>query len=268
MASAALARGRGGAAPELTPGRLRLLSVAAILAIWELVAQARLVDPFFSSSPSRILRSFVGFAADPGWYLHLAVSLGEFAAGLASAIAIGVPLGLTMYLRPGLGRTLDPFMMAMNSTPRAALVPLVVLWFGIGLPGKAVIVFLGAIFPVVVMTLTGARATDPVLLKMARSLVATERDIFVKVVLPGALPYALEGVRQGVGRALIGMVVAEMYVSQAGLGNLIMNAAASLNTDALIALAFLISLLGLGLALSIDRTERLLCPWNARRRGR
>jgi ABC-type nitrate/sulfonate/bicarbonate transport system permease component len=248
--------------PLLTPTRVRLTVLGLLLVTWELAAAGRLVDPFFASSPTRVARALVAFLASSDWYWHLFVSLSEFVLGLVLATAVGVPLGLLMARRPGFKRCLEPFVMALNSTPRAALVPLIVLWFGIGINAKAVVVFLGAVFPIIVTTLAGAQATDQVLIRMARSLDAAERDIFLKVVLPGALPYVLDGVRQGIGRALIGMVVAEMFVSQAGLGNLIMNAAAVLNTDNLIFLAVAISAMGFGLALGVDRLQCKLCPWN------
>jgi ABC-type nitrate/sulfonate/bicarbonate transport system permease component len=248
----------------LTPARIRLTFFAVLLGAWELAAEVGWLDVLFSSSPSRVARAVIEFLGSADWYWHVYVSVAEFLFGLVAAVLLGVPIGLLMARRPAVYRTLDPFIMGLNSTPRTALIPLVVLWCGIGIYAKAVVVLLGAVFPIIVTTLAGARATDRVLVRMAQSLMGTERDVFLKVILPSSLPYVLDGIRQGVGRALIGVVVAEMYVSQAGLGNLIMNAAAVLNTDYLILLASTISLLGFGAALGLDRLERVLCPWHVR----
>ena len=140
----------------------------------------------------------------------------EFFSGFALAIVVGVPLGILMGWYSRVNAMLEPFVSALYATPRIALLPLVVIWFGIGIASKVAIVFLGAIFPILVNTITGVRTIEADFIKVARSFGASDRQMFLTVVLPSAVPMLLTGLRLGLGHALVGIVVGEMYGATAG----------------------------------------------------
>ena len=140
----------------------------AFLAIWELAVRFGLVNPLFTSSPSRIVITGYGMFADGSIYQHLRVSASEFVLGFSLAVVIGIPLGILMGWYSRVNAVLEPFVSALYAMPRIALLPLVVIWFGIGLASKVAIVFLGAIFPILVNTITGVRTINADFVKVAR----------------------------------------------------------------------------------------------------
>src|SRR5947208_1809500 len=209
------------------------VSMLAFLAFWEAAVALEWVNPLFTSSPSRIGRAGYEMFADGSIYPHLAVSGYEFLVGYGMAIVIGVPLGILMGWYGRINAVLDPFVSALYATPRIALLPLLMIWFGIGLMSKIAIVFLGAIFPILVNTITGVRTLHADFVKVARSFGASDRQIFLTVALPSSVPLLLTGLRLGLGHALVGIVVGEMYGATHGLGFLIATSGARFQTDKL-----------------------------------
>jgi NitT/TauT family transport system permease protein len=161
---------------------------------------------------------------------------------------------------------LEPFVSALYATPRIALLPLVVIWFGIGIASKVAIVFLGAIFPILVNTITGVRTIEADFIKVARSFGATDRQMFATVVLPSAVPMLLTGLRLGLGHALVGIVVGEMYGATQGLGYLIAVAGARFQTDRVMVGIILIAGLGVALTELLRAIERRFERWRPTRR--
>jgi NitT/TauT family transport system permease protein len=143
-----------------------------------------------------------------------------------------VPLGILMGWYGRLNAILDPFVSALYATPRIALLPLIMIWFGIGIESKIAIVFLGAVFPILVNTVTGVRTISADFVKVARSFGASDRQMFMTVALPSSVPLLLSGLRLGLGHALIGIVVGEMYGAHYGIGHLIAVSGARFQTDA------------------------------------
>jgi NitT/TauT family transport system permease protein len=245
---------------------LGTLSMLVFLALWEIVVRAGLVNPLFTSSPSRIVAAAAQMFADPEFYGHLEVSAEEFFSGFALAIVIGVPLGILMGWYSRVNAILEPFVSALYATPRIALLPLVVIWFGIGIASKVAIVFLGAIFPILVNTITGVRTIEADFVKVARSFGASDRQMFLTVVLPSAVPMLLTGLRLGLGHALVGIVVGEMYGATQGLGYLIAVAGARFQTDRVMVGIILIAGLGVTLTELLRVIERRFERWRPIRR--
>jgi NitT/TauT family transport system permease protein len=243
------------------------LSMLIFLVLWETVVRAGLVNPLFTSSPSRIVAAAADMFADGSIWGHLRVSATEFFSGFALAIVIGVPLGILMGWYSRVNAVLEPFVSALYATPRIALLPLVVIWFGIGLASKVAIVFLGAIFPILVNTITGVRTIDADFIKVARSFGASDRQMFATVALPSSVPMLLTGLRLGLGHALVGIVVGEMYGATQGLGYLIAVAGARFQTDKVMVGIILIAGLGVALTELLRAIERRFERWRPSGRG-
>ena len=191
----------------------------------------------------------------------LASSLGLFAAGLALAVGIGIPLGLLMARVAALRVALEDYIAFLNATPMAALIPFILSMMGFGFAPKVLIVFLFAVFPVLYNTVEGARSIRPELIEVARAFRSSERALWRDVLLPFVLPFALTGVRQAIGRALVGMVAAEFFLSASGIGMLIQNGAQAFDTAEVFAAILVITLLGVAFMMLGDALERRFSAW-------
>jgi NitT/TauT family transport system permease protein len=240
---------------------LGTMAVAVFLAIWEGSVAFGLVNPLFTSSPSRIVRTGFEMFADGSILYDLQVSGTEFAIGYGLAIVIGVPLGILMGWYSRVNAVLEPFVNALYATPRIALLPLVMIWFGIGMASKVAIIFLGAIFPILVNTITGVRTLNADFIKVARSFGSNDRQIFLTVALPSSVPLLLTGLRLGLGHALVGIVVGEMYGATRGLGFIIAVAGSRFQTDKVMVGIILIAALGVAMTEILRRIERRFERW-------
>lgn len=239
---------------------ISLAAVLLFLLIWESVGQLELIKPILISSPSRIIiaASWL-FAHDFG--TDIITSLSEFIFGYALAILIAVPLGLAMGWYPRLNAIIDPFAQALNATPRVALVPVIMIWLGIGLASKVAVVFLGAFFPILLGGVAGVQSIDGLLLKCARSFGATDRQIFRTVIIPGSVPWLITGMRIGVGRAVVGVVVAELIAATAGIGHVMAVAGATFQTDKVFVGILLLAGFGYLTSSILRRIERRYQVW-------
>jgi sulfonate transport system permease protein len=231
------------------------LAVAAFIAVWELAPRTGLVDATFTSQPSRVITAGLEIVKTGGFLNDVAVSLAEFAIGFGLAIAIGVPLGLVLGRFRVLRYFLDPPIMAIYATPHLALLPIIVVWLGIGMQSKIAVAFVGGVIPILVNTTAGVREVERSWIVAARSFCARGWDVFVKVILPASLPGVILGIRLGLSRAVLGVVVAEMYQSQAGLGNEVMRYGSEFRTDYLLFDVLLISLFSLAATSAIRMFE-------------
>jgi NitT/TauT family transport system permease protein len=248
-------------------GFLGTISIVLFLAFWETSVLLQWVNPLFTSSPSRIVRAAAEMFADGSIWYDLQVSGFEFLVGYGLAVVIGVPLGILMGWYSRLNAVLEPFVSALYATPRIALLPLVMIWFGIGIMSKIAIVFLGAIFPILVNTITGVRTIDADFVKVARSFGASDRQLFLTVALPSSVPMLLTGLRLGLGHALVGIVVGEMYGATHGLGFLIAVSGARFQTDKVMVGIILIAAAGVLLAELLRQIERRFERWRPNTRG-
>jgi NitT/TauT family transport system permease protein len=240
-------------------------SILVLLLVWEIAGRVGLVDVRLSSRPSSMIIHGAELLADAGFWRHVQASAGEFGAGFGLACALGIPGGLAMGWFRRLRLLLEPTVMAFYTVPRTTFLPLTMLWFGIGFEMYAVIVFLGAIFPILVNTMTGVQQAEAALIRAARSFGAGRLALFRHVLLPSSLPYMMGGIRLGLGRALIGVIVAEMYVSISGVGHLVMKYQAGLNSDKLMVLVCLVAASGVAVVALARAVETRLGPWRQER---
>jgi NitT/TauT family transport system permease protein len=239
-------------------------TVLLFLALWEAAARLSLINADYFGQPTAIVRAGAAIVTSHAFLGSAVWSASAFLIGFAAAVAVGIPLGLLIGYY-GVARDLfDPVLMAFNATPRTALIPLVLVWCGIGIFSESVVVFLGGFFPVAINLAAGLQRIDPAWLKAARSFGCSEARIFRTVLLPSSIPHLMTGIRLGLGRALIGVVVAEMFASQNGIGRLMVFAGAAVRTDELMFLALLVSVFGIALVKATEFFERKLAPWQQR----
>jgi NitT/TauT family transport system permease protein len=240
---------------------LGTMAMVSFLIFWEVAVALEWVNPLFTSSPSRIAIAGYEMFADGSIWPHLQVSGYEFVVGFGLAIVVGVPLGILMGWYGRLNAILDPFVSALYATPRIALLPLIMIWFGIGLESKIAIVFLGAVFPILVNTITGVRTVSADFVKVARSFGANDRQMFMTVALPSSVPLLLSGLRLGLGHALIGIVVGEMYGAHYGIGHLIAVSGARFQTDAVMVGIIIIASTGVATTELLRLIEKRFERW-------
>jgi NitT/TauT family transport system permease protein len=241
---------------------LGTLAVALFLGIWELIGGVfQLINPMFMSSPSLIWKAGVQLFVSGEIWNDLAVSGIEFGWGYLLSVIVGVPLGIAIGWYKKFAYICDPFVNAMNATPRVALLPLVIIWLGIGILSKIGIIFLGAVFPLIINTRDGVKTTPHNLLTAARSFGASEWQIFRSVVIPSTIPFILTGLRLAVGRALIGVMVGELYAATAGIGFMITVAGATFQTDKVFVGVLIFAITGMMATEIIDRAERSFDKW-------
>jgi NitT/TauT family transport system permease protein len=237
-------------------------TLVVFLAVWELSTRLGLINSLLLASPSAIAGSaWSMFVTRGDIYHHLWVSALELLLGFALAVVLGVPLGMLMGRNRTLRQMLEPYIMALYSTPQVAFFPLLILLLGFTVQSKASLVFLGAVFPIVINTAAGVIGTDPRMLEMARSFTASEGTVFRKVILPAALPMISTGLRLAVGRALIMVFVAELVSSTEGVGYVIVRAGATFDTPRLFAGVLIFTVVGVLLGWGTQALERRLLPW-------
>ena len=235
--------------------------LAFILIVWELVGP--LVNPIFFSYPSKIALAFYELTVVTGELQYYMVeSLQVLFYGLGIAIMVGVPLAILMARFRPVDWALDLPVNAMYSTPMVALVPLLVLWFGIYMQAKVIIVFLFCVFPVLINTYQGVRECDKNMLEVARSFRSSEWRMWRDVLFPFALPYIAAGIRLAIGRGLVGMVIAEFYTTISGLGYMISRYAHIFETDKTFVPIILLMFLGVSLTSALKWLERRIAPWS------
>jgi len=242
------------------PAVYRYGFVALILAAWEMAGP--FIDPIFCSYPSKIAVAFYNLTASGELLYYLGQSLQVMAYGLSCAIVIGIPLGVAMARMRKLDWALDLPVNALYATPMVALVPILVLWFGIYMQAKIIVVFLFAVFPILINTYQGVRECDKSLLEVARSYRASERWIWQDVLLPFALPYIAAGIRLAIGRGLVGMVIAEFYTTISGLGFMITRYANIFEMDKTFVPIIVLMTLGVSLTGALKWLERRIAPWS------
>src|ERR687884_312324 len=236
-------------------------AVLAFVAVWQLAALRRVVPELFLPGPLDIANAFAAYIARGQIWPDMWVSGQELIYGFALSIVIGLPLGMLMGWYRRLNQALDPFVTFFYSIPRVALTPLLIIWFGIGINSKIAVVFLGAIFAIVINTAAGVRNLDPALIKAARSFGANDAQLFRTVVLPGSVPFILTGLRLGLGHALTGVVVGELVAAQAGVGLMMATAGATFQTSKVFAGMFIVAGSGIALTILLQKIEQRFQSW-------
>jgi NitT/TauT family transport system permease protein len=238
-----------------------VLSILSLAILWEAVGRA--MDSALIPPLTQIGAAWWKLLSSGKLLANLSMSLTTLAIGFCLAAFIGVVLGLLMGRFRAIEHFLDLYVNALMSAPTTAFVPVLILWFGLGMESRIAVVFLFAIFVIIINTMTGVKQVDTVLMEMARSFGAREREIFFKIMLPAALPAIMAGLRLGMGRAVKGMVTAEMLLTLTGIGAMIMQYGSSFATDSLFAVILTILLVALAAMKAVQWIDRRLTGWKA-----
>jgi ABC-type nitrate/sulfonate/bicarbonate transport system permease component len=240
-------------------------AVAITIAIWQALWAAGKISPLFLSGPSAIVKQF-RYGLTQGMLLDdMRYSGTNFIIGFALALAGGVVLGIVIGWYRRIRLLSDPFLNALYATPRIAMVPMIIIWFGVGIWSKIFIVFISAFFPILVNTVGGVRNMDRDLLRAARAFCASDWQIFTTLALPGAVPFILTGVRQGVALGLIGVVVGEMFGGSRGIGFMVAYGGQTFATDTLFVGVLIVAFSGILLTWIAERLERHFSRWRPER---
>lgn len=240
---------------------LRVGGVVLFLAAWEGSSRAGWLDPLFASSPSLIIEKLAAMIADGSLWPHVLASANIAGLGFGLSVLVGVPLGLAMGRSTNIRAAVEPFTTALNASPQVAFLPLLIIWLGIGVASKVALVFLGSVIIMVVNTEAGVTQVDRRLVETARSFMANERQVLLKIVLPSALPYIIAGMRLGVGRTLVMVVVAEIYAATKGLGYLIFQAGGLYDTAQVFVGVVILAGAGMLFNALLRWFEKRLAPW-------
>jgi len=241
--------------------RRPLTTLVAILAAWEILARTVLTNRLFFAAPSEVAQAAARLWETGELQLHIAVSFSELIYGVLLAIVIGTAIGVVVGISQRVQAYTEIYITALYATPLVAVTPLLILWLGIGIGSKVAVVFLTAVFPILINTVSGVRATEALLIEVAQSFCATRRQIVMKVMLPSALPFILTGIRLGIGRGIVGVVVGELFGSQAGLGFLIYTSGQTFDVPTLFVGIVTLALAGVGLTFAAELVERHALRW-------
>jgi NitT/TauT family transport system permease protein len=239
-------------------------TIVLLLLVWQFLPDfvpMKAGTKLFFTVPSHIAGTLWTMFATGSIWKPLGVSASAFAIGLLLAIVAGLPLGVLLGRSATLNAMVDPFITAFNATPRLVFLPLLMLWFGIGIWSKVAVVFLGALFPLLINTYEGVRNADRLLINVVRSFGAGEWDIARLVVVPNSLPFIIVGLRLAIGRAVLGVVVSEFFGSQDGLGVVMVRAASEFKVDIVFAGLIVFAALSLIMTGLVKLLEDRLTRW-------
>lgn len=253
-------RGRGLGERLLSrPNLIRVIAVGAFLAAWQAVGSR--INPIFISSPGAIIAAFWDLSSSGELWKALLLSLLSFVIGMAVSIVCGIIIGVAMGKFRWVEYLLDPFVNALYAIPRVALVPMIILWFGLELLSKVIIVISIAIFPIIINTYSGVKDVRADLVEIGRAYSASESQIFFKIVLPAAVPFIMAGVRLSVGVGIIGMIVAEFFTAISGLGGMIVFYGNQFATAKMMVPIIVLALMGVALTQVVVRLEARFSRW-------
>jgi NitT/TauT family transport system permease protein len=251
---------------QLPRSAITALSIVVFLIAWEFFG--RKINPIFGSYPTAIAHAFVALAQSGKLAKALMQSLEPFLAGYALSVIVGIPLGLVVGRFRGVEAAIGFFITAGYAMPLVALVPLLVLWFGLGFPVKMAVIFLMAVFPIVINTWLGVRTVPKTLIEVGTAFVASQATIVRRIVLPATLPYIMAGLKLAVGRGVVGMIIAEFFTSITGLGAIIINSANNFDTATMFVPVIIVMALAWALTQAIGTLERRVAPWQVELAGR
>jgi NitT/TauT family transport system permease protein len=240
---------------------LGVLGIVGFFLAWEMATRAELLNPFYFPPFSKILEKGYELFASGSIWEHIWFSLTNFSVGFAVSVVLGVLIGVPMGWYKGISRTFDPLLSGIYATPLIALLPLIIMLFGLGPLSKVIMTVLAAVFPILINTMTGIANTDHRLITMARAFGARDSTVLLKVSIPGSLPYIVAGMRVALGRALVYIVVAEQYGAAMGLGYLTSVAAQRFQMATMFVPIVIIACLGASLNGLLKAAEARLEKW-------
>jgi NitT/TauT family transport system permease protein len=237
------------------------ISIFIGVTLWEILTRLLLENELLIPPPSSVLRTFWILLLSGQLKRHFLATLLEFAYGFSIACVIGVLLGYLMGMYKWFDEIMDPWIATLYSIPIITIVPLIIIWFGIGMMSKVIVVFKITAVAIILNTAAGVKTLNPVWLELAKSLRLSAWETTYKIRFPGALPFIITGMRLGVGRALLGVVVAELMAANAGLGYLLRDSSETWDSPKLFVTVILLAVIGLGSFNLIKRLERRMAPW-------
>ena len=247
------------------PNVIRALSVAMFLSLWEVYG--RRTDPILFTYPSAIVGAFVQLVKSGELIRQTVVSLSALAAGFGAALALGVILGLVMGRSRVAEAIFEPHVNSLYAMPQVALTPLLMMWLGLGFGVKVAVVFLFAFFPILINTASGAKNVSASLVEVGRAYLASPSQITVNIVLPAALPFIMAGIRIAIGRAVVGMIVAELFTAITGLGAMLSLYGNIFETAKMFVVIIVLAVLGFGLIQGAQRLETKMARWKETERA-
>ncbi|MPV35535.1 ABC transporter permease [Georgenia subflava] len=253
---------QGAARARLGRQKYRLITVASVvtlLVVWELFG--RQMNPIFASYPTAIAQSAATQISDGTLTAALADSLQPLFLGFFIAAVIGIPVGLLIGRYRVIDAALGIFVTGGYSMPMVAFIPLFILWFGLGFTVKVAVVVVMTVFPIIISTWAGVSAVPKPMIEVGKSFVANEDALMRKIILPATIPHIMTGLRLGIGRAVIGIVIAEFFTAIGGLGGLIITAGQRFDTAALFVPIVVLMILGIGLTKLVGWLEGKVAPW-------
>ena len=238
-------------------------AVAAVvfLTSWELFGRS--VDPILFSPPSRVAAAFVDLVADGRLPRAFLTTMNALIVGYALSVVVGLAVGVLLGRRNWLSKLVEPYIDAVYATPRVVIVPLVIIWFGVGYGGRVFLIWLGTVIPIILNTAIGVRNARPDLVEVARSMGASERHLIRHVIMPASVPYIVAGLRIAAGRALVGVIVAEIFLDLTGLGGIIQTESQYFRTANMLAAVIVVAALGTVIIGSLGVLERRFQAWKA-----
>lgn len=255
------------AAPSLLAGiswsamRRPLTTLVIVLVGWELLGRYVLTNPLFFAPLSQVATAAATLWQSGELETDIWVSFSELVYGVFAAIVVGIAIGIGIGISQRAREYTEIYITALYATPLVAVAPLLILWLGIGIVSKAAVVFLTAVFPILINTASGVRATDAHLIEVAQAFCATRRQIIWKVMLPSSVPFMLTGIRLGIGRGIVGVVVGELFGARAGLGYLIFTAGQTFDVPSLFVGVITLAVAGVGLTFAAELVERRALRW-------
>ena len=246
-----------------------ILTVASLvigLVAWEAFVRAGFVRPTLLAGPTQVIAALGQMAASGQLWKDLSASGLNFILGFALAAVVGIPVGLLLGTQWRMEVALKPYVMGFNSVPRLAFISLLIVWFGLGIQAKVVLIFLSAVFPIVINTWDGVRVVDPVLLKAGRAYGATGWRLFWRVIIPYSLPFIVSGLRLGVSHGLIGVFASEIFGTNVGIGYRIITSGTNFLVADMFASILVLATIGVLTTQLLDRLERRIAPWRVSHR--
>lgn len=240
---------------------LGCLAVVLFFAAWQAVFLFVPFDPLFISKPNLVAAAFVDMLTSGALLHDLAVSAVPFFYGFIAAVVVGVTVGIVMGWRLRVGYALDPLMTVFYASPLVALAPLVVVFFGVGVFAKALLIFALSVFPFIFNAYAGVRAVDRLLINVVRSMGGGESDLYLKVIVPSVLPYIVAGARIAIGRALVGVLVGEFFAASEGIGFAIARWGDLFALDKMFACIIVVMVIAVIFTEGIRYAERAAFPW-------
>jgi ABC-type nitrate/sulfonate/bicarbonate transport system permease component len=238
---------------------LPLLAAVVFLAAWE--AFGRAVNPILFAPPSRVAQAFVEMTADGTLPRAFLTTMNALVVGYLLAVVVGLAGGVLLGRNRTIADLVEPYIDAVYATPRVVIVPLVIIWFGVGYVGRVFIVWIGTVIPIILNTAIGVRNARPDLIEVARSFGASERDLIRHVIIPGSVPYIVAGLRIAAGRALVGVIVAEIFLDLTGLGGIIQTESQFFRTANMLVAVAVIAALGAIIIGALGALERRFASW-------